>query len=200
VRKQRGVSASDFHTLRCLAGLQSERSCDMPQAAPPGYLPRKTQPAPAAQPPTEGYLPRRTEPSPATTLPGGWKEILDAASGNVFYYKAGTGETSWVKPVEATWSLKQVRNLGAAPPLDILQQRTQVLSTKEGGSWTSVARVVEALNNGVIIVSGGHCVIYSANKRSYHILWRSDKKEDMESVLPMRSHKQKGTESVLVAM
>lgn len=40
--------------------------------------------------------------SSAESLPAGWTESIDPASGNAFYCFAATGETTWTRPVGAT--------------------------------------------------------------------------------------------------
>lgn len=122
-------------------------------------------------------------------LPEGWSEHLDPGSGRTFYSKAATGETAWEKPVATpaatgTWSTAQAHNLGSDPRLDLLQNRgIEILSTKQGGVWSSVSRVVDALNDGSLVVGFGLCVLFSASKDSYWLLWRSDKEKDSESII-----------------
>jgi len=138
------------------------------------------------RPQAPAAAPEVNHPAPSS-LPEGWAEHSDPGSGRVFYCKAATGETSWEKPTAptGTWSTSQANDLGRnpQPPLHILQQRTEVLSTQQGGSWTSVARVIDALNDGVLVVSGGLCVIFSASKESFWLLWRSDKEKEAENVI-----------------
>jgi len=135
--------------------------------------------------------PENTHPAPGSALPEGWAEHSDPSSGRIFYYKAATGETSWEMPAGApkgTWATSQANDLGRdpRPPLHILQQNTEVLSTIQGGSWSSVARVVDALNDGALIVAGGLCVLFSASKDSYWLLWRSDKEKEAERVITLQ--------------
>lgn len=127
-------------------------------------------------------------PAAASALPAGWTEHSDPGSGRVFYSKAATGETSWERPPDGpkgTWSTSQAADLGRnpQPSLHVLQQRTQVLSTAEGGMWSSVSRVIDALNDCALVVNGGLCVLYSSSKESYWLVWRSDKDKDAESVM-----------------
>jgi len=141
----------------------------------------KPQPTPAA-----------AVPAPAATgLPEGWAEHVDPGSGRAFYCKAASGETSWEKPVDVPatngiWALAQANDLGRdpQPPLHILRQRVEILSQNEGGQisgiWTSVARAVDALNTGMLVCNGGLCVLFSANKGTYWLLWRSDKEKEAE--------------------
>lgn len=140
-------------------------------------------------------------PAAAGALPEGWAEHTDPASGRTFYCKTATGETSWDRPAapaaaaslaplgstfsSGTWSTAQANDLGKdpQPPMHVLQQKVEVLSSATGGQWSSVARVIDALNGGVLNVQGGLCVIFSASKDSYWLLWRSDKEKEAENII-----------------
>jgi len=141
--------------------------------------------------------PEATTPAAASAdaggLPEGWAEHADPGSGRSFYCKAATGETSWERPVDVpktngTWALVQANDLGRDPdpPMHVLRQRAEILSECMGGQvsgqWTSVARAVDALNTGMLVCNGGLCVLYSANKGTYWLLWRSDKEKEAGSV------------------
>merc|ERR1712032_1225547 len=88
--------------------------------------------------------------------------------------------------ITGTWSTAQANDLGRQPHLDSLRTKCQVLSTSDDagrpGALTSVARVVEALNEGSINVSGGLCVLFSASKETYWLLWRSDQEKYSETI------------------
>lgn len=117
----------------------------------------------------------------ASALPEGWAEQVDPGSGRTFYFKAATGETTWdrpEKPKGGSWSTEQAWNLGQQPKQG-LSERVQVLDRM---SWSSVMKTVDALNAGALIVDAGMCVIYSASKDSYWLLWRSDRSSDAESL------------------
>jgi len=124
-------------------------------------------------------------------LPEGWAEHFDPAQNRAFYYKAATGETSWERPqstpVAGTWSLQQANDLGKnpQPPLEVLRSRNcEVLSTYPIGlgSWSSVSKVVDALNGGSLNVQSGLCVLFSSSKDSYWLVWRSDKEKEAEVI------------------
>ena len=49
----------------------------------------------------------------------------------------------------ARWSTVQACDLGSDPNLDILRGKAIVLCSEDSGAWSSVARTVDALNDGV---------------------------------------------------
>jgi hypothetical protein len=77
-----------------------------------------------------------------------------------------------------SWSLAQARNLGKSPLLHVLQASCEVLSTRfiGAGALRSVAKAVEMLQNGIVVVDQGVCAVFSASSGEYWLVWRSDKK------------------------
>lgn len=127
----------------------------------------------------------------ASALPEGWAEHVDPNTNRTFYYKAATGETSWERPGGAaalpkgTWSTQQAQDLQKFPnpPVDTLPQRgVEIFSTATSGTWSSVSRVIDALNDGTLTCQTGVGVLFSASKDSYWLIWRSDKEKEADAI------------------
>jgi len=119
------------------------------------------------------------QPPPPQELPAGWVALSDPASGKTYYYNSATGETSWdpPAPVASTssgqWSLDQTYGLGPEGYEHLFQGRAPVLDR----SFSSVSATVDALISGSLVVDEGICVLYSASRSLYFLLWRDDKTE-----------------------
>lgn len=71
----------------------------------------------------------------AEALPDGWTEHPDAASGNSFYYNAGTGETTWERPKPAAAAASPLPD-GWTEHLDAASGRTFYFKEATGEtSW-----------------------------------------------------------------
>ncbi len=66
--------------------------------------------------------------------------------------------------------------------MHILQQKAEIVSTREKGTLKSVSGAVDALNNRTIVANQGLCVVFSSSKDSYWLLWRSDKEYEAERI------------------
>mmetsp|Transcript_86093 Transcript_86093/g.180052 ORF Transcript_86093/g.180052 Transcript_86093/m.180052 type:complete len:261 (-) Transcript_86093:253-1035(-) len=133
-------------------------------------------------------------PTQAAPLPPGW-EARSTDDGKVFYANLSTGETSWDPPVSAPPAPLPDPNASSAPgPLGGLPVWAEACAYQLGGegsehTWegnvpvlprdhTSVRTVIEALNNGSLVISEGYCIVYSASRQAYFLLWREDKEQE----------------------
>jgi hypothetical protein len=97
---------------------------------------------------------------------------------------------------QGLWSTMQSIALGPQPSLRTLKTKCEVLSSRDSeGGWRGAREVVTALNEGILEVEQGVCVVYSSEDDGYWLLWRSDK--DQESKIIAASEE---TASNLVAL
>merc|ERR1712232_379182 len=107
------------------------------------------------------------------------------------------GEKTRAGPGGGTWSTDQTRDVSKWPDFQKMPG-VFILSLADRGKWSSVARSVDALNDGTLIgqdplgngqVVGNHhglCVLFSASKDSYWLLWRTDKEAQAKELLQHR--------------
>jgi hypothetical protein len=80
---------------------------------------------------------------------------------------------------EEGWSDVQSRGLGATPPLTILRTKCDVISERgQTGAIVSVNGAVNLLTKGTITSERGLCVVFSASKDAYWLLWHRDKADE----------------------
>jgi hypothetical protein len=87
--------------------------------------------------------------------------------------------------IAEVWSTQNTRGLGFAPPLHVLRDLCEVLSTHEEGHLPSISTTIQALEDGSLLVPGGICAVFSASMGQYWLLWRSDKQDESERVAVM---------------
>lgn len=82
-----------------------------------------------------------------------------------------------------TWSVSQSADLGTGPQpsLDALNEKSAKIMPSE--EWSSVAQIVDALNSNSVFAPDGLCVVFSKNKLSYFLVWRSDKEADAKIIV-----------------
>lgn len=136
-------------------------------------------------------------------LPEGWAAYQDA-EGRTYYANAATSETSWTRPAPATggappqqqeqaappnaeqtygasyWSIEQTYTFGPEGCEYMFENKAMLL---DRGQFASVATTVDILNSGAYNVEAGFCVIYSASRQTYYLLWREGKADDAFAVL-----------------
>uniref|UniRef100_A0A7S2JGN2 WW domain-containing protein n=1 Tax=Zooxanthella nutricula TaxID=1333877 RepID=A0A7S2JGN2_9DINO len=106
-------------------------------------------------------------------MPPGWAAHQDQ-EGRVYYLNAETGESSWDPPAGAcAWSIDYTYALGPEGHEYKFHSKVRMLDR----SYTSVSSTVEALQEGTLIVEEGICVLFSASRGLYYLVWRQDRQD-----------------------
>jgi len=131
-------------------------------------------------------------------MPEGWAAHQDD-QGRTFYYNATSGETQWDKPVAApgaaaaaapaaavpvstgTWGTEHTYTIGPEGNEHIFDGKAVLL---DRAAYSSVMSVCQQLNDGVVAgMEIGYCVLFSASKQKYFLLWRSDREYEAFTAL-----------------
>lgn len=134
-------------------------------------------------------------PAPAVVLPDGWTAHQDPETGKTFYANVTTGESSWEPPSAPAvpapapppsmekpgrWSVDFTYTIGPEGNEEMFSGKVQLL---DRSVYSSVSSVVENLNQGLLAVPEGYCVVFSGSKQNYYLLWREDKEAEVFSLL-----------------
>mmetsp|Transcript_9633 Transcript_9633/g.17309 ORF Transcript_9633/g.17309 Transcript_9633/m.17309 type:complete len:253 (-) Transcript_9633:50-808(-) len=119
-------------------------------------------------------------PAPSA-LPDGWAAYQDD-EGRTYYANVNTGETSWEPPaggaaappaepavIMGNWSIDNTYTIGPDGSEHIFTGKCMLL---DRALYSSVGSVVNSLNAGTPDVPDGYCVVFSASKQNYFLLWR----------------------------
>jgi hypothetical protein len=104
----------------------------------------------------------------ANDLPAGWEEVEDLSSGQIYYYHADSGETSWERPTAGETKVEDSVNEGTDIQVNNIEETKDVITDADNQDEDNNKNAVHDLSDGweeVEDPSSGQIYFYHAESR-----------------------------------